>query len=404
MFATLEKEVGKALNEQMANSTSSSSSKPKKNKRHSGGPATRWEKAVVSLDKIITQVVKVDPDGVDIVCFGGEGDAQWYRNIKDTKNVEEMVNDKRPRGRCYMGSAMEECINDAFEKDMSNRPVAILVLTAGKPSDAEHLDATLLKTVERLADEYEKCPLSITFVQIGNDEDATDYLKHLDQHIQAESAKSGEMFDLVDTIKDDEIKCAMKEIKGTQSSGKNGALIGALAGAAMGMGGLYLYNKQQAKKRTKGWNGKWKCTYDGEEICILDVKDDMTGNLVIEGFPSGEPTTGSYTVAEDDDDDEYAIQFVDPAGDWEIEGTVEDEHAITWSDGTRWDEIPPDSAGWAAMAGAAAAGAAAAGATGYLLDKKFFNKVCEKDHCDYIIVMDRSSKMAVVDYDDDEFE
>lgn len=399
MFAQLEKEVGKALNEQLGSSTSSSSSK--KNKRHSSGPATRWEKAVVSLDKIITQVVKVDPDGVDIVCFGGEDDAQWYRNIKSTKNIEEMVNDKRPRGRCYMGSAMEECINDAFDKDMANRPVAILVLTAGRPSDVEHLDATLLKTVEKLADEHEKCPLSITFVQIGNDDDATDYLKHLDNHIQAESATSGETFDLVDTIKDEEIQAAMKEIKGS-SSGKNGALIGALAGAAMGMGGLYLYNKQQAKKRTKGWNGKWKCTYDGEEICILDVTDDMAGNLTIEGFPSGEPTTGTYTVDEDEEDDEYAMNFIDPAGDWEIEGTVEDEHAITWSDGTRWDEIPPEDASWAAMAGAAAAGAAAAGATGYLLDKKFFNKVSKKDECDYIILMDRSSKMAVVDYDDDE--
>lgn len=402
MFATLEKEVEKALNEQVGNSTGSSS-KSKKEKRHSGGPATRWEKAVVSLDKIVGQVAKIDPDGVDIVCFGGEGEAQWYKNIKDTKNIEEMVNDKRPRGKCYMGSAMEECLEYAFEKELAKRPVAILVLTAGKPSDAEVLDASLLKAVQRLAENCEKCPLSVTFVQIGHDEDATDYLQHLDNHIQAESAKSGEMFDLVDTIKDAEIQQSMKEIKGTQSSGKNGALIGALAGAAMGMGGLYLYNKQQAKKRTKGWNGKWKCTYGGEEICILDVKDDMTGNLVIEGFPAGEPTTGTYTVAEDDDDDdEYAIQFVDPAGDWEIEGTVEDEHAITWSDGTRWDEIPPSDAGWGAMAGAAAAGAAAAGTTGYLLDKKFFNKVSKADQCDYIILMDRSSKMAVVEYDDDE--
>jgi|UniRef100_A0A7S0Y7D8 hypothetical protein len=403
MFAQLEKEVGKALNEQVGSSGSSGSSKKKKPKRHSGGPATRWEKAVVSLDKIITQVVKVDPDGVDIVCFGGEGDAQWYRNIKDTKNIEEMVNDKRPRGRCYMGSAMEECIDDAFDKDLTKRPVSMLVLTAGKPSDIEHLDATLLKTVKRLAaEDFETCPISITFVQIGHDEDATDYLKHLDNHIQAESSKTGETFDLVDTIKDEEIQAAMKEIKGTSSSGKNGALIGAIAGAAMGMGGMYLFNKQQAKKRTEGWNGKWKCTYGGEEICILDVQDDMAGNLTIDGFPSGEPTTGTYTV-EEDDDDEYVMNFIDPAGDWEIEGTVEDEHSITWSDGTRWDEIPPEGVSWVKMAGAAAAGAAAAGATGYFLDKKFFNHVSEKDECDYIILMDRSSKMAVVDYDD-EFE
>ena len=432
MFAQLEKEVGKALND------SSSSKKPEKKNSLSGGPATRWEKAVVAIDGIVSQVSKVDPDGVDIVCFGGNDEAQWYRNIKSTKGIEELVNDKPPRGvstivatkhfekdleestpnlqlaannslfsflfysifsqQCHMGAAIDECINDAFDKDMTKRPVAILVLTAGKPDDAEELDTTLMKAVNRLADTCKTCPLSITFVQIGNDDEATDYLKHLDNHIQAECAANGETFDLVDTIKDEEIKGAMKEIKGTKSSGTSGALIGAFAGAAMGVGGMYLFNKQQAKKRTEGWNGKWKCTYGGEEICVLEVKDDKEGNLTIEGFPSGEPATGTY---KEDNDGEYAIAFIDPAGDWEIEGTVEDEHAITWSDGTRWDEVPPEGGSWVQFAGAAAAGAAAAGATGYLLDKKFFNKASKKDQCDYIIVMDRSSKMAVVDYDDE---
>jgi hypothetical protein len=62
---------------------------------------------------------------------------------------------------------------------------------------------------------------------IGDHRKATEYLSHLDDNIQAESASSGETFDLVDTIKDAEIQAAMGEIKGTKSSGKNGALIGA---------------------------------------------------------------------------------------------------------------------------------------------------------------------------------
>jgi len=396
MFATLEKEVGKVLEDQMGNKSSSGSSS-KKPKLASGAPATRWEKAVVGLDGIVSQVVKVDPDGVDIVCCQGGSEAQWYRNVKKTSGLAEMVNDKQPGGDCLMSTAMTECIDDAFDKDMTKRPVAILVLVAGKPDDTDEIDATLMKTVNRLADSCSTCPLSITFVQIGDDTDTTDYLNHLDDHIQAECAETGETFDLVDTIKDDDIQAAMKEIKGTQSSGSSGALIGAFAGAAMGVGGMYIYNNKQAKKRTEGWNGKWKVTYDGDEISILDVKDDQAGNLTIEGFPSEEPTTGTYTTDQDDDDDEYAISFVDPAGDWEIEGTVEDEHAISWSDGTRWDEIPPENGHWAGYAGAAAAGAATAGATGYLLDKKFFNKANKKDQCDYIILMDRSSQMALVD-------
>jgi len=401
MFETLEKEVTKAVSEHVDGGKKKK--KKKKDGRDSGGPPTRWEKAVIGLDKIVSQVVKVDPDGVDVVCFGGNADPVWYRNIKNTKGLEEMVNTERPKGACLMGSAMDDCINDAFDKDITNRPVAILVLTAGKPDDADDLDTTLTNTVNKIANEMETCPLSITFFQVGDDDRATNYLSHLDNNIQAECAANGETFDLVDTIKDDEIQAAMSEIKGTKSSGTSGALIGAFAGAALGVGGMYIYNKQQAKKRTEGWSGKWKLTYDGEEICQLDVVDDQQGNITINGLPSGETATGTYTVQDEDEDgydseSEYAISFIDPSGDWEVEGTVEDEHAIVWSDGTRWDEIPPDNGDWAGYAAAGLGGAAAAGATGYLLDKKFFNKAAKKDQCDYIILMDRSAKMAMIDY------
>jgi len=394
MFKTLEQEVGTVLQAQMGGKE-----KKENKKSESVGPATRWEKAVVSLDKVVTQVVKVDPDGVDIVCFGGDEEPTWFRNVTSTKGIEKMVNDQPPGGRCYMGKAMDDCINDAFDKDMSKRPVAILVITAGKPDDAEELDATLTNAVNRIAGEMETCPLSVTFVQIGDDAGATEYMEHLDHHMQAECAANGETFDLVDSIKDEDIQKAMAEIKGTKSTGNNGALIGAFAGAAMGVGGMYIYNKQQAKKRTEGWGGKWKVSYSGEEIAILDIKDDQQGSLTIDGFPSGDTTNGTYTVPseDDDEDEEYTISFVDPAGDWEIEGTVEDEHAITWSDGTRWDEIPPDNGHWGGYAGAAAGGAALAGATGFLMDKKFFNKAGKKDQCDYIILMDRSAKMKKMD-------
>merc|ERR1712194_674565 len=211
-----------------------------------------------------------------------------------------------------------------------------------------------------------------------------------DDSIKAECAANGETFDLVDTIKSADIDAAMKEIKGTKSSGKNGAIFGAFAGAALGVGGMYIYNKHQAKKRTAGWGGKWQVT------------DDGAGNLVIDGLPSGDTTTGAYSVPSEDEDMEdeefeYTIEFKDPSGDFSVEGTVEDEHAITWSDGTRWQEMDQDGAKMAHYAAAAAGGAAAVGATGYLLDKQFFNKASKGDQCDYIILMDRSAQMNIVD-------
>jgi len=87
MFENLEEEL-----------SSSQKKSGKASRRASGPPPTRWEKAVIALSSVTTQVVKVDPDGVDIVCFGGDEDADWYRNVKHTKHLEEMVSDKRPKG------------------------------------------------------------------------------------------------------------------------------------------------------------------------------------------------------------------------------------------------------------------------------------------------------------------
>ena len=386
---------------------------------------TRWEKAVMGLHGMVKQVSKVDPDGLDIVCFGGRDENSTpskssksskisvYRNVKNAKDVEKMVTSKLPSGPCNMGKAMDYVLKEAFDKGFKKRPCGILVLTAGCPDDSERLERSLQEASEKIARDkkYKKLkepPLSVTFVHVGDDPKAEDYMQHLAKDIQStkKSKKTGEVIDIVDTIKHRDIQAAMKEIKGTKSSGKTGAIIGAFAGAAMGVGGMYLYNKHQAKKRTKGWNGNWKATYEGCEIATLTVKDDMKGHISIDGFPGGK-TNGRYAEAKN----AYNITFRDADEHWRITGEIEDEHTIFWSDGTRWDEIPPKGGKWTHYAGAAVAGAATGGAIGYLLDKKFFKKCSKKDQCDYVIMVDRSAMMAIQDQttmsgddDDDEIE
>lgn len=366
---------------------------------HSTNP-TRWEKAIAGLNGITKQVRKVDPDGLDIVCFGGSEDPyakqlSLYRKVKNVKDIEKMVTSKQPSGPCHMGKAMDFVLTEAFDRGFDKRPCGILVLTAGIPDDAERLEKSLKDAAEKIAQtKHKESPLSVTFVHVGDDPKAEEYMQYLAKDMKSinKSKKTRKVVDIVDTIKDSEIKAAMKEIKGTKSSGSAGAIIGAFAGAAMGVGGMYLYNKKQAKKRTKGWNGTWKATYDGFEIATLQVVDDLKGNLQIEGFPGGR-TNGRYAEQKN----AYDITFRDADMGWKIKGDIEDEHTIYWSDGTRWDEIPPKGVKFGHYAGAAAAGAAAGGAIGYLLDKKFFKKAHKKDQADYVILVDRSAQMAIAD-------
>mmetsp|Transcript_1296 Transcript_1296/g.3156 ORF Transcript_1296/g.3156 Transcript_1296/m.3156 type:complete len:899 (-) Transcript_1296:1006-3702(-) len=363
---------------------------------------TRWEKAVVALSGIVKQVSKVDPDGLDIICFGGTDDGEFdeetdkakisvFRNVKAPRDVEKMVTSKIPSGPCIMGKAMDYVLKKQFETGFDKRPCGILVLTAGQPDDSERLEKTLKAASERIAREWKKKepPLTITFMHIGDDEKAEEYMKFLSDKMvsRTRNLKTRQPVDIVDAISDKEIQDTMKEI-GTKPSGKAGAVIGAFAGAAMGVGGMYVYNKNQAKKRTKGWNGKWKAKFEGHTVATLEIKDDLKGRLEITGFPGGK-THGRYYSTKKG----YSISFRDADMGWKIDGEIENEHTIYWGDGTRWDEIPPEGGSWGGYAAAGAAGAAGGGAIGYLLDKKFFNKASKEDQCDYVIMVDRSAMM-----------
>jgi len=362
-------------------------------------PPTRWEKAVFALNGIVAQVTQIDHDGVEIVCFpgsngteGGEG-YDIYRNVKDTNGLETLVTSTQPKGDCSMGAAMDVVLKEAFERGFDERPCSILVLTAGRPSDHQALSKSLAEAAKKVEKDAD---LTVTFVQVGDDEWAENYLKQLDTELTTTSA-DGEHVDIVDTIKDEEVQKAVEEMKGGSSShsGLAGGIMGAFAGAAMGAGGVYLANKICKDKRTKGWNGQWKCIYEGDEMCVLDVVDDGEGNLIITNWQEEGTSEGSYA---ENDGGGFNIQHSPPENaDEVIVGTIEDEHTIAWDDGTRWEEVPPENIHWGAYVGAAVAGAATVGATGHLLEKKFFNKASNGVKSDYVIVLDRSSLMAISD-------
>jgi len=238
-------------------------------------------------------------------------------------------------------------------------------------------------------------------VQVGDDPDATAFLEMLDNDLTCVGS-SGEKIDMVDTIKDEQMKEAMEELKDPSfmESGGTGALLGAMAGMSLGALGYAIYSKQQAKKRTEGWNGTWEVFRqpgDEQTGVQLTVSDNSEGGLTIEGYPeddsAGNPSAeGSY----EETDDGYTIYRQGANGEY-VTGQVVDEHEIEWSDDTVWKEVPPEGVDWKMMMAAGMAGAAAGGAAGYMLHKKFFNKANNGEPSNYVILMDCSDKMALMD-------
>lgn len=409
-------------------------------------PATRWEKACTAMDGIAQQVAKIDPDGIDVYCFpGASGAVDRYQNVIDADAVQRMVAAHEPAGPCSMAQALSMAFADVQAKGGA-KPTSMLVITAGQPDDKE---AVISSMTAAIREQHEN--LSITFVHVGDDAEAEAFLKHVDENLTTTGAMGGEV-DIVDTVKDEDIRMAMDEMRDPSFKAgiAVGALLGAFAGMAVGAGGAYLLAKHQAEKRTAGWNGTWEVITQPGDVAtgvVLKVLDDMNGKLAIEGYPEdgslGAPTVEahysesaeSYAISREVPEGAHSVSCSNgcgrkPFGKYptccthckgpegphardcknkcpkvpgtNIIGNVVDEHYIEWSDNTAWREVPPEGASWGALAGAGAVGAvaggAAGGAIGRLTQKKFFNKAASKNPCDYVIVVDRSAKMQAIDH------
>lgn len=73
------------------------------------------------------------------------------------------------------------------------------MLTDGVPDDEAELKKVIIQASNRIEKDEE---IAICFVQVGKDEDATKFLKELDDGLTKQGAK----FDIVDTLPIDEIE------------------------------------------------------------------------------------------------------------------------------------------------------------------------------------------------------
>jgi hypothetical protein len=97
-------------------------------------------------------------------------------------------------------------LKDAVEFDTVNedgsraRPETILVITDGMPDSQEEVERVIIEATKDKMSRQED--LSITIVQIGDDPDATAWLKELDNGL----VEKGARFDIVDVISHEQMK------------------------------------------------------------------------------------------------------------------------------------------------------------------------------------------------------
>jgi len=185
-----------------------------------GVDESRWEIVKEHLKVIVATAAEYDPDGVEVCFF--DTNVVWIKGkVECASQVDDIFNKKAPRrGVANLADALQETFTRHFERKSirrkagENQKSIVIVITDGIPNNGRSktqgkadVNKAIVDATDRLSKRHMfryKDPdtkkwvkttteLGIRFFQVGDDKEATRYLKNLDDNLRAAKA------DIVDT-------------------------------------------------------------------------------------------------------------------------------------------------------------------------------------------------------------
>jgi uncharacterized protein with von Willebrand factor type A (vWA) domain len=157
--------------------------------RDQDGGKSRWLAVKESTLALAAKCEELDPDGITVYTFANR--FRRYDNVTASK-VEQIFQENEPMGGTNLTAVLQDAINIHFQKG-DRKPETMLVVTDGEPDDRKSVFQVIIQATQKMTDDKE---LAISFIQIGSDPQATQFLKALDDQLQGVGAK----FDIVDTV------------------------------------------------------------------------------------------------------------------------------------------------------------------------------------------------------------
>ncbi|MEH2086150.1 vWA domain-containing protein [Nostoc sp.] len=158
------------------------------------GGRTRWIAAQESTLALASKCEQFDPDGITIYVFSGK--FKRYENVTSSK-VSQIFRENDPSGTTDLASVLKHATDDYLQRKAAGQTKpngeTILVVTDGEPDDRKAVMRVIIEASRRIERDEE---LAISFIQVGTDQQATRFLKVLDDELQSAGAK----FDICDTI------------------------------------------------------------------------------------------------------------------------------------------------------------------------------------------------------------
>jgi uncharacterized protein with von Willebrand factor type A (vWA) domain len=157
------------------------------------GGKSRWQAAQESTVALASKCEEFDPDGITVYTFSSK--FRRYENVTAAK-VEQIFRENEPVGGTNLTAVLQDAINNYFQRPSQGRTKAgetILVVTDGEPDDRKSVFEVIIQATKQLQSDEE---LAISFIQVGSDPQARQFLKALDEQLMSVGAK----FDIVDTV------------------------------------------------------------------------------------------------------------------------------------------------------------------------------------------------------------
>lgn len=167
---------------------------------------SRWEIMQESTLALARKCEQFDPEGITIYMFSSR--FKRYDDVTSSK-VEEIFLENDPVGTTNLAAVLWDATQNYFQRKSAGQTKAgetIVVVTDGEPDDRRAVIEAIVRTTEKMTSDEE---LAITFIQVGTDPGAKQFLTALDNQLEGVGAK----FDICDTVTmDDMAEMSLAEV------------------------------------------------------------------------------------------------------------------------------------------------------------------------------------------------
>lgn len=163
----------------------------------------RWGQTRAALEAIVPICTAHDADGIDIY-FLNKKDSSKFLNVTSLDAVNEIFGQVSPGGLTPTGKRLEDIIGPYIKTleragaiQPKPKPLNIIVITDGCPTDGKNLESAIVEAATRLdALEAPGWQVGVQFIQVGGDQSATQSLVILDDKLK----EIYRIRDMVDTV------------------------------------------------------------------------------------------------------------------------------------------------------------------------------------------------------------